>query len=118
MRYKAIFVAGLAVGFVAGTRAGRERYDQMIRLTRQAAGSPQVQKATATVTAKTADLAKTAMPKVMDTAKQAADHLPFSGKASGTGADGSSGEASDDAGPQARQQADGSPASYNGIRAD
>jgi hypothetical protein len=118
MRYKAMFVAGLAVGFVAGTRAGRERYDQMVRLARRAAGSPQVQKATATVTAKTTDLAKTAMPKVMGTAKQAADHLPFAGKAGGTGSDGSSGEASDDAGPQVRYQADGSPTSYNNIRAD
>lgn len=118
MRYKAIFVAGLAVGFIVGTRAGRERYDQMVRLARQAAGDPRVQKATATVTAKTSDLAKTAMPKVMDTAKQAADHLPFSGKPGGTGADGSSGESPDDAGPQARHQADGSSTSYNGIRAD
>ena len=29
MRYRATFLAGLAVGFVAGTRAGRERYEQM-----------------------------------------------------------------------------------------
>ena len=29
MRYRATFIAGFAVGFVVGARAGRERYEQM-----------------------------------------------------------------------------------------
>jgi hypothetical protein len=148
MRYKAMFAAGLAVGFIAGTRAGRERYDQMVRLTRQAAGSPPVQKATAVVTAKTTELAKTAaakapdlaktaaakapdlaktaaakapdlakttVPKIVNTAKQATSRLPFTGKSGGGDADGPA-EASD--GPHVPYQADGTPASYNGMRAD
>ena len=32
MRYRVTFLAGLAVGFVVGTRAGRERYEQMVKL--------------------------------------------------------------------------------------
>jgi len=123
MRFKAIFVAGFAIGFVAGSRAGRERYDQLVKLSRQAAGSPPVQKATAAVTAKTQDLAKTAkakapdlaksaVPKIMETAKQAADHLPFTGK--GGDADASLANAADGRVPH---QAD-SPASFNGMRAD
>ncbi len=37
MRYKATFLAGLAVGFVAGARAGRERYEQMVKASRKVA---------------------------------------------------------------------------------
>ena len=118
MRYKAMFAVGLAVGFIAGTRAGRERYDQMVRLARQAGGSPPVQKATATVTAKTTDLAKTAMPKIKDAAKQAgqqaADRLPFTGGKDGD-AEAPSGEAGSTDG-RMPYQADGSPASFDGMR--
>jgi hypothetical protein len=41
--YKVTFVSGLAAGFVLGTRAGRERYDQMCRFVRSAADNPAVQ---------------------------------------------------------------------------
>jgi hypothetical protein len=87
MRYRATFAAGFAVGFIAGSRAGRERYDQIAKFGRQIVGNPAVQKATRTVTDKTADLTKTAaaqMPKFIETARQkAGDHLPgpFEGKA-------------------------------------
>jgi len=43
--YRATFVGGLAVGYVLGTRAGRERYDQMRRLVRSVADHPAVQQA-------------------------------------------------------------------------
>jgi hypothetical protein len=87
MRYRATFAAGLAVGFIAGARAGRERYDQIVKFSRQIVGNPAVQKATRTVTDKTAGLTKTAaaqMPKFVGTARQkAGDHLPgpFEGEA-------------------------------------
>jgi hypothetical protein len=41
--YKVTFVSGLAAGFILGTRAGRERYDQMRRFVRSAADNPAVQ---------------------------------------------------------------------------
>jgi hypothetical protein len=99
MRYKATFVAGFAVGFIAGARAGRERYEQIKKYSQQVAGHPVVQKATTTVTTKTTELTKTAVAKAPDLAKSAAatvsqqvpkmaatakqkasDRLPFGGK--------------------------------------
>jgi len=46
MRYKAMFVAGFAVGFVAGARSGRETYDKMVAYAQQVAEHPKVQQAT------------------------------------------------------------------------
>jgi len=104
MGYRAMFAAGFAVGYVVGARAGRERYDQIVKISRQVAGHPAVQKATQTVTTKTTeftkstvakapDLAKSAsaqVPKIVSSAKQvAADHLPsrLGGKADARDAD-------------------------------
>jgi hypothetical protein len=83
MRYRVTFIAGFAVGFLVGARAGRERYEQIVKLSRQAAGSPAVQSVTKTVTTKTTELTKTAaaqVPKLVETARNKAsdrfDHLP------------------------------------------
>ena len=82
MRYRVTFLAGLAVGFVAGTRAGRERYEQMKKLARKAAESPAVRKATQAAGAKATELAKVArdkaatrMPKLTETAKSSASKV-------------------------------------------
>jgi hypothetical protein len=72
MRYKAIFVAGVAVGFVAGARAGRGAYDKMMGYGQQVAGHPKVQQATSAAQAKATELAKTAAAKAPDYAKNAA----------------------------------------------
>ncbi|MGW0116982.1 YtxH domain-containing protein [Streptomyces sp. NPDC003327] len=45
MRYKLMFVAGLAVGYVVGTRAGRERYEQMKKSAQGFAQNPAVRNA-------------------------------------------------------------------------
>jgi hypothetical protein len=42
MRYKFTFVVGLALGYVLGTRAGRERYEQLKKSARQVAQNPAV----------------------------------------------------------------------------
>ncbi|MGW1836390.1 YtxH domain-containing protein [Streptomyces sp. BBFR2] len=42
MRYRLTFIAGLAVGYVLGTRAGRERYEQLRRVARRVAENPAV----------------------------------------------------------------------------
>jgi hypothetical protein len=92
-----MFVIGLGVGYVLGTRAGRERYDQMVKSAKDFAGNPAVQKATVTVKTKTTEVTKTAaakapgiaksasgqVPKIVSSAKQkATDHMPskFGGK--------------------------------------
>ena len=82
MRYRATFLAGLAVGFVAGTRAGRERYEQMMKLARKVVESPAVQKATRAAGEKATELTKVArdkaatrMPKITETAKNSASKV-------------------------------------------
>jgi len=72
MRYKAIFVAGVAVGFVVGARAGRGAYDKMKGYGQQVAGHPKVQQARSAAQAKATELAKTAAAKAPDYAKNAA----------------------------------------------
>jgi len=69
MRNRISFLAGFAVGFVAGARAGRERYEQMVKLGRQAVEHPAVQRATRTAGSKAGDLTKAA-------GQKAAEHLP------------------------------------------
>ena len=72
MRYKAIFIAGVAVGFVAGSRAGRGAYDTMVRYGQQIGRNPKVQQAAGAAQAKATELAKTAAAKAPDYAKNAA----------------------------------------------
>lgn len=72
MRYKAVFIAGAAVGFVAGARAGRGAYDKILGYGQQFAGHPKVQQATTVAQAKASELAKTAAAKAPDYAKSAA----------------------------------------------
>jgi hypothetical protein len=79
MRIRVTFLAGFAVGFVVGARAGRERYEQMMKLGKEAAEHPAVQKATRAARAKATELTKTAgqkaaerMPKITETAKNTA----------------------------------------------
>ena len=43
---KLTFIAGLAIGYVLGTRAGRERYEQLAKTARGIAQNPGVQTTT------------------------------------------------------------------------
>ncbi len=72
MRYKAVFIAGVALGFVAGARAGRGAYDKIMGYGQQIAAHPKVQQATSTAQTKATELAKTAAAKAPDYAKNAA----------------------------------------------
>jgi hypothetical protein len=92
MRARITFLAGFAVGFVAGARAGRERYEQMVKAGRKVVEHPAVQQATRTAGAKAAELSKAAgqkaseqIPKLAETAKTGAskvrDRIP--GRTSG-----------------------------------
>ena len=94
MRSRISFLAGLAVGFVAGTRAGRERYEQMVKLSRKVVEHPAVQNATRTAGSKASELSKAAgqkaaerMPKIAETAKASAskvrDRIPGRSSANG-----------------------------------
>ena len=74
MRYKLTFAVGLAVGFVLGARAGRERYDQIVRAAQSFVENPSVQETAGLVTAKATDLVGQTRRKVTN---KVADKLPF-----------------------------------------
>ena len=84
MRYRFVFFTGLGIGFVLGTKAGRERYEQMRKLARQVADSPAVQQAAGALQAQAAGYAKAAGGKVANRAGAARakvggalhDHVP------------------------------------------
>lgn len=42
MRYRVTFLLGLGAGYILGTRAGRDQYEQMRRITKKVAESPVV----------------------------------------------------------------------------
>ncbi|MER5553090.1 YtxH domain-containing protein [Streptomyces sp. NPDC002793] len=45
MRYRLTFIAGVALGYVLGTRAGRERYEQLKKAAQTLAENPAVRNA-------------------------------------------------------------------------
>ncbi len=49
MRGKLLFLGGVAAGFVIGTRAGRETYDQLVLAARRLRDNPTVQETTGVV---------------------------------------------------------------------
>ena len=67
MRYKATFVTGFAAGYVLGAKAGRARYEQIMKQWRTLVGKPEFQHATETVKQETSDLLGTAKRVVTDT---------------------------------------------------
>jgi hypothetical protein len=49
MRGKVMFLGGLAAGFVLGSRAGRQAYDELVRNVRRVRDNPTVQEAAGVV---------------------------------------------------------------------
>ena len=76
--YRVSFVTGLAIGFVAGARAGRERYDQMVKFARATSENPTVQQAAAAVQAQATGLVSTAAKKVGGGLQEHVPHLAHS----------------------------------------
>jgi hypothetical protein len=82
--YRITFFAGLGTGYVLGTRAGRERYEQIMKLYRSAAEHPAVQQAAGTLQAQATGLLSSAagglhdrVPKLAQSAMhKAGDHIP------------------------------------------
>ena len=60
MRYRLTFLLGVGAGYVLGARAGRERYDQLMRSLREAKEQPGVQSAAGVVAAQATGLAQKA----------------------------------------------------------
>lgn len=66
MRYKVTFAVGLALGYVLGTRAGRERYEQLKKSARGLAQSPVVRNAAETAGHSSREFAGKAFAAVSD----------------------------------------------------
>ncbi|OLT27407.1 hypothetical protein BJF83_02245 [Nocardiopsis sp. CNR-923] len=67
MRYRITFAAGLAVGYVLGAKAGRARYEQLVRTARKVADSPVVQEVAGLVGAQVSNAGRTVYDKAVDT---------------------------------------------------
>ncbi|MCX5160071.1 YtxH domain-containing protein [Streptomyces sp. NBC_00264] len=66
MRYRLTFITGLALGYVIGTRAGRERYEQMKKSARRFAENPAVRNTAESAAQSGRDLAGKAYHVVSD----------------------------------------------------
>lgn len=68
---KLILLFGVAIGYVAGSAAGRERYEQIRSMTNRVKNNPQVQ----AQASKAAEAAKDAAPVVKDKVSGAAESV-------------------------------------------
>jgi hypothetical protein len=66
MRYKATFLVGFAAGYTLGSRAGRERYDQIRRTVRGLSENPAVQSAAGVLQAQASTLISQAKDRVVE----------------------------------------------------
>lgn len=55
MRFKLTLAIGFAIGYVLGSKAGRQRYDEIMRTTRKVLDSPSVQGAAGMLQAQAED---------------------------------------------------------------
>jgi hypothetical protein len=68
------FMLGAGVGYVLGTRAGRERYDQISRVYRRVADHPSVQGAAGVARAKAGEAVQTGVSKARE--RMSGQHQP------------------------------------------
>jgi hypothetical protein len=77
MRYKATFLVGLVLGYVLGTRAGRERYEQMARAARAFMENPGVRRAGSEIQHRGGQMMSTATHKMGEkVGERVTPHLP------------------------------------------
>ncbi|XXZ49048.1 YtxH domain-containing protein [Streptomyces cavourensis] len=75
MRYRLTFIAGVALGYVLGTRAGRERYEQLKKSAQRFAENPAVRNAAESAAHNGRDIAGKAYHSVSD---KVGDKVPAS----------------------------------------
>ncbi len=66
MRKRVVFGVGLAIGYILGTRAGRERYEQIKRSAQRVADNPKVQEVAGLLGAQATRIAAAAKDRVGD----------------------------------------------------
>jgi len=73
--YRVTFVGGLAIGYVLGAQAGRERYEQLKRLARKATESPAMQQTAGALQAQASATAKSAKDKAATGVRKSASKV-------------------------------------------
>lgn len=68
MRYKATFAIGLVAGYVLGSRAGRQRYEQLKRVVKSISENPQVKHTTEAMQSQATQLRAQATRKMQERA--------------------------------------------------
>src|SRR5215467_3206229 len=81
--YRISFLTGLAIGYVLGAQAGRERYEQLKQLARKAAESPAMQQTAGALQAQAQATAKTAKDKAATGMRRGASRV--TNRSSGSG---------------------------------
>jgi hypothetical protein len=81
--YRISFIGGLAIGYVLGAQAGRERYEQLKQLARKAAESPAMQQTAGALQAQAQATAKTAKDKATTSVRKGASKVTKRSAASG-----------------------------------
>jgi hypothetical protein len=66
MRNKLFFLTGVGVGYVLGTRAGRQRYEQLVRAGRKLKENPTIQETAGILQAQAGELVSSAKGTVSD----------------------------------------------------
>jgi hypothetical protein len=85
--YRISFLIGLAIGYVLGAQAGRERYEQLKQLARKAAESPAMQQTAGALQAQAQATARTAKDKATTSMRKGASKVA---RRTTTGRDGAS----------------------------
>jgi hypothetical protein len=88
MRSKAAFIVGTGLGYVLGTRAGRQRFETIAALGRRAWHDPRVQSAVHDLEGRAVDLAKTEAAILKDRVSHTVKSAVGSARGSHTSSDG------------------------------
>ncbi|HUQ59558.1 hypothetical protein [Lentzea sp.] len=78
-------LVGAAVGYVLGAKAGRERYDQIVRLWQRFTANPTVRKTASQAKDKAFEAAHQAKDLAVDAADKAAEKAPWKNKEQANG---------------------------------
>lgn len=105
MRGKILFATGLAVGYVLGTRAGRERYEQLKRAAQGFWNDPRVQRRVDQVEGFVRENAAEVAEFVSDGAKKVVGQVTGAGRSGSTGSSSGSTASSPAAKPAAKSTA-------------
>lgn len=105
--YRITFIGGLAIGYVLGAQAGRERYEQLKQLARKAAESPAMQQTAGALQAQASATAKSAKDKAATGMRKGAAKVNSKRSASGKASRSSTSVAGNGAAPRS-EGSDGS----------